>query len=427
MPSPAEKIAAIIQADPASRLALDVVQTLRSAGFTALLAGGCVRDALIGRAPKDYDVATDAHPDEVLKVFGHRRALGVGAAFGVICIHDHHPQHHQHVEVATFRSDGPYTDGRRPDHVRYSSPEEDAARRDFTINGLFFDPLAGTLIDFVGGCDDLENSQIRAIGDPFLRFHEDKLRLLRAIRFASCYDFEIEAKTWEAIVSLAAGVTVCSGERIGAEMRRLLTDPHADRGVRLLCTSRLAAAIMPAVAASLEDEMTFLRLSQRLSGIGCRDFPPRLASLALATGQAAPLTIDQLSVLWRLSNEESEAAHVAIRDLPILLQADLLPWSQLQPRLIDRYVQTSIALLRGTILAEGTSPAPLERIEHALALPPEQLNPAPLVRGSDLIALGLQPGPRFKALLAELRSLQLDGRLNCVEEALQHVRELRAS
>src|SRR5208337_2552590 len=191
---------------PDRQFALEVVRRLRGAGFEAYWAGGCVRDELLGRRPKDYDVATSAAPPEIRGLFGQRRTLPLGAAFGVITVLGPRPA--GMIEVATFRQDADYSDGRHPDHVTFSSAREDAARRDFTINGMFFDPIDGQVIDFVGGQEDLRNQLIRAIGSPRLRFGEDKLRMLRAVRFTAAFGFSIDAETAAAVCEMAAEIAV---------------------------------------------------------------------------------------------------------------------------------------------------------------------------------------------------------------------------
>ena len=200
--------------------AIQVVSTLQSAGHEALFAGGCVRDRLVGRTPKDFDVATSAVPETVREIFGKKKTLAIGASFGVITVIG--PKGADPIEIATFRRDGGYSDGRRPDGVEYTDAREDALRRDFTINGMFFDPIKEEVIDYVGGKADLEAKQIRAIGDPNQRIEEDKLRMLRGVRFASTFGFELEPVTLKAIQEHAKEIDVVSGERIGAEMRRML-------------------------------------------------------------------------------------------------------------------------------------------------------------------------------------------------------------
>jgi poly(A) polymerase len=228
----------------AREFAIDVVRRLREAGHQALWAGGCVRDELLGRAPHDYDVATDATPEQVRRLF--RRTVAVGISFGVVEVlgprGDAAPLT---VQVATFRSDGTYSDGRHPDAVVFSSAREDALRRDFTINGMFLDPLGGELIDYVGGRADLDAKILRAIGDPAARFAEDKLRLLRAVRFATRFDLALDPATADALRAMAGQIVVVSAERIAEELRKLLTCPQRARGVRLLDETGLARALLP--------------------------------------------------------------------------------------------------------------------------------------------------------------------------------------
>ncbi|MCD4726297.1 MAG: CCA tRNA nucleotidyltransferase, partial [Pirellulales bacterium] len=204
------------------RFALEVVRRLRAAGFEAYWAGGCVRDQLIGRTPADYDVATDAEPERIRALFGRRRTLALGAAFGVISVIG--PKPAGLVEVTTFRRDAAYSDGRHPDSVAFSTAAEDASRRDFTINGLFYDPIGQQVIDFVGGQKDLAARLVRAIGSARDRFAEDKLRMLRAVRFTAAFDFTLDAEARRAIAEMAAEIHVVSPERIAVEMRRLLAD-----------------------------------------------------------------------------------------------------------------------------------------------------------------------------------------------------------
>ncbi len=228
---------------PMETTARSLVDRLRAAGHIAYFAGGCVRDLLRGKIPKDIDIATDARPEEVQKLF--TRTYAVGAHFGVIVVLENGFQ----FEVATFRSDGAYLDGRRPTEVHFSSAEEDARRRDFTINGLFFDPPNDAVIDFVGGRADLASRIIRAIGDPAQRFAEDRLRLLRAIRFASVLEFEIEPATWEAVVRAAPRISEISAERIREELVRILLSPQRVRGWDLLDSSGLMKHVLPQLEA----------------------------------------------------------------------------------------------------------------------------------------------------------------------------------
>src|SRR5579883_612390 len=224
--------------------AIEVVRRLREAGHEALWAGGCVRDELLRLIPKDYDIATSALPEQVQKLF--RRTIALGMSFGVIeVLGPRSSEGVLKIQVATFRSDVAYSDGRRPDAVVFASAREDALRRDFTINGMFFDPLENRLIDYVGGQDDLRARLLRAIGDPARRVEEEKLRMLRAVRLAARFDLEIEPATAASIRTLAPRITVVSAERIAEELRKLLVDPHRARGMRLFMDLGLAQPVLP--------------------------------------------------------------------------------------------------------------------------------------------------------------------------------------
>lgn len=406
-----------ILSDPNAKLALSTIAKLSSAGYIAYLAGGCVRDALMGRIPKDYDVATDARPEQIQALFGKNRTIAIGASFGVISVLGSRAQGDDPVEVATFRSDGVYSDGRRPDTVQFCSPEQDAQRRDFTINGMFFDPAAGNVIDFVHGIDDLAAKQVRAIRDPDQRFQEDKLRLLRAVRFAATYQFQLEQNTLDAIQRSAADVTVCSGERIGAEMIRILADPTASTGLCLLMQTKLADAAIPEIASTLAEESVLKRICQLLDYCESYNFPARLALLLSSDPAHASPNLTRMTKLWHLSNELRDATLVAIDDAEKLLQADNLKWSELQPLLVKRYSRASVAAVRAMSLLESHFSAAVVRINLALQLPPEQLDPPPLLTGNDLIQMGLNPGPEFKRILQTIRNAQLDGEIARLDEA----------
>ena len=224
---------------PMEKVAREVAARLRESGHIAYFAGGCVRDMVRSLVPKDYDIVTDARPEDVQKLFP--RTYAVGAHFGVIIVLENGFQ----FEVATFRSDDAYIDGRHPSAVHFSSPEEDAQRRDFTINGMFYDPVADSVIDFVGGCADIDAKLVRAIGDPARRFAEDRLRMLRAVRFATTLDYEVDKTTWEALVANAPSINQISAERIRDELIRIFMSPNRVRGWDLLDSSGLMRAILP--------------------------------------------------------------------------------------------------------------------------------------------------------------------------------------
>lgn len=376
--------------------AVGVVRTLREAGHQALFAGGCVRDTLLGREPDDYDVATSARPDEVRRVFP--RTIAVGVAFGVVEVIG--PRPHV-VQVATFRSDGPYTDGRRPDTVAYADARADAQRRDFTINGLFVDPLTDELIDYVGGAADLRARVLRAIGDPPERFREDRLRLLRGVRFAARFGLAIEPATWAAITAMADQVTSVSGERIAEELRKLLPDPHRVRGVQLLRDSGLLRAVLPEVAGPHAD--TLARLDEP-------SFPLAMAVL-LADVPAAAL--DPVGDRLRLSNAERDRIRWLHDRQTALADAPALPLHALKPLLAHPGRDELLELHR----AAGHEAAVAWCAARLAEWPPDRLDPPPLLTGADLKAMGLAPGPRFKELLDAVRTAQLDEAVTTPEQA----------
>jgi poly(A) polymerase len=398
------------------RFAVEVVQRLRGAGFEAYWAGGCVRDQLLGRTPKDYDVATSAVPDQVRALFGRRRTLAIGAAFGVIAVIG--PKAAGMVEVTTFRRDAPYSDGRHPDSVSFSSAEEDASRRDFTINGLFYDPSEQRVIDFVGGQEDLAQRRLRAIGDARHRFAEDKLRMLRAVRFAATFAFSLDQTTREAIAAMAAEIHVVSPERIAMEMRRMLADPGRAAGVQLMLETKLAAAILPEIVPGNETERhrlddTLARLSRLGADAG---FPLALAALlhpfVAAEGAAA------VCGRWRLSNKETERVDWLVRHHASLLEAQAMQWSMLQPLLIAEGVDDLLALTEATSSAGAAAAA---HCRSLAAQPRAVLDPPPLLTGDDLLAHGIPSGPQYKTLLQRVRAAQLDGTIHDKAAALAMV------
>ena len=324
---------------PEAQEAQRIIEQLRSAGFVAYLAGGCVRDALLGKRPKDYDVATDATPDAIREVFGKSRTLAFGASFGVIGVlpprGPNQPRRADPTEVATFRSDGDYSDGRRPDSVHFGDARHDALRRDFTINGLFYDPIDDAVIDFVDGQQDLEAKILRTIGDPVARFGEDKLRMLRAVRFASTLGFEMDAATHAATVRHAADITIVSHERVGAEMRRILAHRRAAEGLHHLSHCGLADFVLP----ELKDANVETFAAQMSTINEPYHFPTALALLLNSlSDQSGSLTA--IAARWRLSNDEVRQVNAAVRNWRLIAEADQLPWARVQPVLIDRDVQT---------------------------------------------------------------------------------------
>jgi poly(A) polymerase len=392
------------------RFAADVVRRLREAGFDAYWAGGCVRDQLLGRTPKDYDVATNATPEQIRSVFGRRRTLAIGAAFGVISVVG--PKPAGAVEVTTFRRDAAYSDGRHPDSVTFSSAEEDASRRDFTINGLFYDPAESRVIDFVGGQNDLAQRRLRAIGCARDRFAEDKLRMLRAVRFAAAFGFALDDDTRAAIVEMAAEIHVVSAERIAMEMRRLLGDATRGEGVRLLLETGLAQQVLPEIVAKDESR----RLVSRLNPDA--EFPLALAAALVPCVDAVAAT--DVCRRWRLSNKETDRVAWLVEHHAALDHATTMRWSELQPLMVADGIDDLLALV------EAASPQGAEVAAHCrqlLSQPREQLDPPPLLTGDDLLAGGIPSGPQYKTLLERIRTAQLDGEIRTKEEAMAMARK----
>ncbi len=397
---------------PQRDFALQVVRQLRDAGHQALWAGGCVRDELLGLTPKDYDVATSAHPEQVRELFGHRRTLAIGAAFGVIAVLGRKGL--DPIEVATFRSDGAYIDGRHPTEVTFTTAEEDAQRRDFTINGLFYDPLDETLIDYVDGQQDLQTGILRAIGDPSARFAEDKLRMLRAVRFATTFQFDIEEATLTAIQAMAPEVEVVSAERIGTELRKILQHPERSRGTQLLLETGLLRPLLPSLAEMAEqDEPAWRRLLDELQNLETDSVAVAFAAIFSSTQN--PKLVRKTCRCFRFTNKETDRAAWLVENLHTLDQADTLAWPQLQRLLVHDATNDLLAL--ATAIHGPQHPAILT-CRDRLALPLEKLNPEPLLTGDDLVAHGLRPGRHFAQLLDRVRDAQLEEKISDRTQAL---------
>ena len=390
--------------------AIDVVRRLRESGFEALWAGGCVRDELLGITPADYDVATNAKPEEVQKLFP--RTIAIGAAFGVIdVVGPKYDGKYLNVQVATFRSDGTYTDGRRPDSVTFGTAEADAQRRDFTVNGLFFDPLDNRLIDYVGGQKDLEAKILRAIGNPIDRFTEDKLRVLRAVRMATRFDLLIDPATLLAGKSIAPEIGAVSVERIAEELRKLLSHPKRSRGVSLLEEFGLVEPILPELKETLHSAI----IARLPAGA---EFPLAFASLLLPLNHKETRKV---CLRLKLSNDELRRVVWLVEHREALIDSAEMPRSRLFPFLSHPFVRDLIHLLR----AQGfdKSAEDCERIICETTM--EILDPVPLVTGDDLIATGWKSGPEFKRILDAVRVAQLDGLVQCRGEAMTLAEQLR--
>jgi poly(A) polymerase len=426
-----------------------IIRTLRDRNYQAYLVGGCVRDLLLGREPTDYDVTTDATPDEVMRIFPETYA--VGAKFGVVLVPVRDGANNT-VEVATFRSDIGYSDGRHPDQVRFSnSAQEDVERRDFTINGLLFDPIKNEVLDFVGGKKDLEAGIIRTIGPADLRFTEDKLRILRAVRFAARFGYTIEAETLAAIQKLTNGIDQISRERVRDELTKMLIEGHARQAFLLLDETGLLKQVLPGISAmkGVQQPAEFhpegdvlvhtLLLLENLP----QPCPPTLAWGALLHDVGKPPTFriapdrirfdnhvdvgvkmaEEICRRLRFSNDDTEQI--------LALVANHMRFShvsQMKESTFKRFVRMPhfdqhLELHRLDCQASHRSLASYNFTrERIAAMPPEAIRPALLITGGDLIAAGYVPGPRFKEILAQVEDAQLEGRLQSRDSALEYVR-----
>ena len=411
---------------PAREFAVEIVRKLRAAGHTALLAGGCVRDLLLGREPKDFDVATTARPEQVRDLFGHRRTLAVGASFGVIVVVPPRGSEAGQVEVATFRTEGPYQDGRRPESVAFCTPEEDARRRDFTINGMFYDPVEARVLDFVGGEADLAACVLRAIGDPHARMREDKLRMLRAVRFAATLDFLLDEVTAAAVREMAHEIVVVSHERIAQELRRMLADGHRRRAIELCEDVGLLAVILPEVT-----ELAIRSRSgreQTLRMLALLEAPSfELAFATLLYSLRSRPTVYDICRRLKLSNDETNRIEWLVAHQHDLGEAPSQTQARLKRTLAHQYRDDLIALVRAMRLACGDDMQPVLFVDEYLARTPQSvIDPPPLMTGDDLKSLGLKPGPEFKTLLDEIRDAQLNDEITTHAAAMEMARTLAA-
>jgi poly(A) polymerase len=428
--------------DPKSA-ATDIARRLQQAGHTAYFAGGCVRDELLGLDPHDYDIATSAKPAEVQALFPHTQA--VGAHFGVILV----MEHGRAFEVATFRSDHEYLDGRRPEMVTFSTPEDDAARRDFTINGMFHDPVAEKFIDFVGGREDLASQTLRAIGDPVARFREDKLRLLRAVRFAARFGYEIDPATWDAIKAHAADIHAVSAERVREELVKILAHPNRVRGFDLLDQSGLLKEILPEIETLKDCEQppqfhpegdVFVHTRAMLELLP-PEAPATLALAVLFHDIGKPPTFryhadedrirfsghdrvgasmtEKLMERLRFSRHEIDRVSEAVRQHMVFKDVQNMRTAKLKRFMAREGFDEELELHRVDC---QSSHGALDNYDFlktkAEEFANEPLIPPPLLTGHDLMALGWKPGPHFGPILESIQTAQLEGTLTTKEEAL---------
>jgi len=424
-----------------------IVRRLREAGHEAYFAGGCVRDKLLGKTAHDFDVATSAPPESVQRLF--RRTIPVGAQFGVVVVvEDGHE-----FQVATFRSDGLYADGRRPESVSFTTAEGDASRRDFTINGLFYDPLDRRIIDFVGGEADLRAGVLRCIGDPFARFDEDKLRVLRAVRFAASLGFRIDPPTWDAVRASAARISDVSAERIREELVKIFRHPSRLRGFDLLDESGLLGIILPEVTAMKGCEQppefhpegdVFVHTRLMLSLLPENVSAPLVFAVLFhdigkpPTAQTDPTgrirfnghesvsarMAEKIFSRLKFPNAETDAAlaaiqnHMAFKDVQNMRVATLKRFLA-RPTIDDELELHRVDCMGSHGLLDNYDFLLEKREEFSR----EPLIPPPLLTGRDLIALGAKPGPAFKGILESAQTLQLEGTLASRDAALAWARQ----
>jgi poly(A) polymerase len=421
--------------------AIRIVETLRKAGFKAYFAGGCVRDQVMGHEPQDYDIATDARPETVMRFFP--KTIPVGVSFGVVIVLEGPYQ----FEVATFRSDGQYLDGRHPVEVHFSSEEEDARRRDFTINGMFYDPLAGKIVDYVGGQADIKAGLIRCIGNPRERFSEDKLRLMRAVRFAAQFDYKIESKTYQALLDLAGQITIVSAERIRDELSKMLIGPRPAQGLRMLHQTGLLKIILPEVAAMEgvqqppefhpEGDVWVHTLLMLEKMVPASSFDFALGVLLHDVGKPPTFTVkdrirfdnhcqvganmsEEICTRLKLSRKQTEKVVELVREHLRFKDVRQMRESKLKRFLRGEHFSDHLELHRLDCLASHGDLSNWEFCKQKLEeIGPEEMRPEKLITGNDLIQMGYIPGPLFSQILTAVEDAQLEGRVKDREAALE--------
>ncbi|MFA5554832.1 MAG: CCA tRNA nucleotidyltransferase [Phycisphaerae bacterium] len=388
------------------KAAIEIVKQLRKAGFEALLAGGCVRDMLLGRNAKDYDVATNAMPQQVINLF--RRTIKIGSKFGVVIVMTGREQ----VEVATFRSDINYEDGRHPSGVKFVTAKKDAERRDFTINGMFYDPIADKVIDYVQGKADLKKKLIRTIGSPQRRFAEDYLRMLRAIRFSAQLSFSIEPATWRAICRQAHNITKISGERIAMELEGILTCPNRSNGAKMLIESGLAQAVFPDFSDNCTNSVEVLENLNKNIGF-C------LALAAFFSDWPSDYAMKKCDIL-KLSCAQSHHLKSLLNNRGVLLSTEM-PLSQLRKLAAEPFFDDLCELekaIQKVRVGGRKAIAPIIKIKQRIkALGNIELTPKPLLNGHELISFGAVEGPALGHLAGEMYTAQLNGHLKTAKQA----------
>ncbi|HUO05116.1 MAG TPA: CCA tRNA nucleotidyltransferase [Candidatus Binataceae bacterium] len=431
--------------DAKEQKAICIVKRLTEAGFRAYFAGGCVRDRILGVEPKDYDVATDARPEVVQGLFDH--TIAVGAKFGVIGV----VIDGDVCEVATFRADAPYIDGRRPSAVRFGTIEEDAIRRDFTIGGMYYDPTAERLIDLVGGMRDLRAGIIRAIGNPYDRFDEDHLRILRAARFAARLDFSIDPATWAAMKRAAPSITAIAAERIGEELVMLMTEGGAARGMDLMMESGLMQILIPEAVEMVGctqpenfhpegDVYTHTRMAVAMLPAGCTETVAfGILFHDIAKPRCRAVTGDKVTfyghtdigavmaaeILSRFKRSRAVQERVAylVKDHLRLCMAPRMRTATLKRMLAEDGFDELMQVAFLDAFASSSDLSFWHFCRNAMQnMTAAEIRPPRLIGGNDLKQMGFEPGPRFKAILKDVEDQQLDGALVTRDDALDYVR-----
>jgi poly(A) polymerase len=396
---------------------MKIVRRLRQHGHTAYWAGGCVRDQLLGKAHQDIDIATDATPDRIVELF--RVTRKVGMQFGVVLVR----QYQFWIEVATFRTDLEYQDGRRPEGVVFATAEEDAQRRDFTINGLFYDPISDDVIDYVEGQRDIERSLIRAIGKPEERFAEDHLRMLRAVRFAARLAFEIEPTTADAITRHASQIARISPERIREELDKMLSHPNRSLAFELTADLGLLDHLWQGADRLRSDLSPILQTLQNLDRDA--DF---VTALACMLAEQSPSHVRKVGSMLRCSNEQVADLAWLTEHVDHLHQVESLSLATFKKLAAHRRFEHLLDLHRARCLASGSNTTTYDIARQRFeSIPSEQVQPAPFVTGQDLIDRGLQPGPVFKKILEGLYDDQLNETLTNRQEALDRLDQMIAA
>ncbi|WKZ18465.1 MAG: CCA tRNA nucleotidyltransferase [Candidatus Jettenia sp. CY-1] len=425
--------------------AVQIVQTLQEHGYKAFLAGGCVRDMIMGRESFDYDIATDAMPHDVIRIF--QKTIPVGIQFGVVIV----VKEGHNFEVATFRAEDSYSDGRHPDRISFSTPENDVKRRDFTINGLLYDPVKDEILDYIGGRKDIEAGIVRTIGNPIERFTEDKLRMIRAARFACRFHFSIHKDTQQAIMQLAPQIHMVSAERIREELEKIIIGPNPHIGIKLLEELHLLQEILPEVSNTRGVQQpenfhpegdVFIHTLLALSKMENPSWTLAMGVLLHDIGKAVTFTVTdrirfnlhekvgadmatKICDRLKTSTDDKERIRWLVLKHLCFKDAQKMRLNKLKRLFAEEGYPELAELCRADALASSGDLSDYDYCQEMFQkLSREEVKPEPLITGHDLIAMGLKPGPLFKEILTKIEDEQLDGNLTTKETAIERVKEL---